>query len=135
MGHGGGVGKPDAQASPRSGVIPPPSKRWPKGVSGNPGGHPAGFLRLSQAYEIVGTMAYADVQALAEGKAPKGWKKRVTPPYVKAARMWLGIENVPSSVEIADRTEGKVKSTTDLNVSEPDLATAYLLLAKKRGLA
>lgn len=128
---------PDAQAkrAGRGGNVPPVESRFKAGVSGNPGGHPAGFLRLSQAYEIVGTMAYADVQSLAEGKAPKGWKKRVTPPYVKAARMWLGIENVPSSVEIADRTEGKVKSTTDLNVSAPDLATAYMLLAKKRGLA
>jgi hypothetical protein len=106
------------------------------GVSGNPGGVPAGFIRLSQAYAILGEYTQAEIKQIAEGEKPKRWGKRpLYMPYVKAARMWLGIENVPSSVEIADRTEGKVKSTTDLNVSAPDLVTAYLLLAKKRGLA
>jgi len=127
------VDTPDDQAgaSPRSGVVPPAEHRFKPGQSGNPGGHGKGFIPLSRAYAVIAAkFEHSEVEMIARGEKPPGWGKRpLLMPYVKAARMWLGIENVPSSVEIADRTEGKVKQTTDLNVSVHDVAGFFAQLA------
>jgi len=90
---------------------------------------PAGFIRLSQAYAILAEYTPSEVALIAAGKKPKRWGKRpLHMPYMKAARMWLGIENVPSSVEIADRTEGKVKQVTETTVRTPDAASFFAAL-------
>ena len=125
------MGKPHAQGvSSRSGVAPPKEHQFKPGQSGNPSGVPKGFIRLSQAYAIVSEFSLEDIQGIADGKAPKSWPKgrKLVMPYVAAARMWLGQANVPASSEIADRTEGKVKHTTDVNVNAPDLAAFFAQL-------
>ena len=114
---------PDDQArrerAGSGGVIPPVATRFKPGQSGNPGGHGKGFIPLSRAYAVIAAkFEHSEVEMIARGEKPPGWGKRpLLMPYVKAARMWLGIANVPSSVEIADRTEGKVPSSTALDVS------------------
>lgn len=137
--HRGDVETPQTPAirAGKGGIEPPTDTRFggPRANPGNPGGFPKGFVPLSRAYAIVGTMPIADVKKLARGVRPKTWgKRKLTVPYVTAARMWL-TGSAPTAEAIADRTEGKVKNTTDLNVSAPDLSAAYLQLAKKRGLA
>ncbi|MFA6031161.1 MAG: hypothetical protein WC969_14995 [Elusimicrobiota bacterium] len=102
---------------------------FPPGVSGNPGGFPKGFLPLSKAYAIVSKLELSEIEEVASGKKPKGWGKRpLLIAYVTAARMWLGATSVSAAAEIADRTEGKVKGTLELQVSS--LAGLVAALAK-----
>jgi len=129
--HRGNVAKPHAPGvSPRSGVAPPEETRFggPRANPGNPGGSPKGFVRLSQAYAIISEYSLEEIRSIAEGKAPKSWPKgrRLVMPYVAAARMWLGQMSVPASSEIADRTEGKVKTTTEMQIGvASDLAAFF----------
>ncbi len=129
--HRGDVEKPHAQGvSPISGVAPPEEHRFKPGQSGNPGGFPKGFIRLSQAYAIVSEYSLEEIKGMAEGKKPKSWPKdrKLVIPYVTAARMWLA-GTPPASSEIADRTEGKVKNTTEMQIGvAADLAAFFASL-------
>ena len=116
-----------APGAGNGGIVPPKDTRFggPRANPQNPGGFPKGFVPLSRAYAIVAAMELSEVKQIAAGKKPKRWGKaplRMT--FVIAAQMCLA-GTPPAAGEIADRTEGKVKNTTDLNVSAPDLAAAW----------
>jgi hypothetical protein len=126
------VEKPQKPAvSPRSGVAPPKETQFggPRANPGCPAGRPKGFVPLSQAYAILGAkFEPSEIEQIARGEKPAAWGKRpLLMPYVAAARMWL-LGTPPAASEIADRTEGKVKNTTDLNLSVQDVAGFFSML-------
>lgn len=109
------------------GTIPPVAARFQPGQSGNPGGFPKGFIPLSRALAILGTLPDEDVAQLAEGKRTKSWGKRKLPmSVVMAARLWQERDRLATVVaEIADRTEGKVKQTSEVTLRTPDLVSFF----------
>ena len=138
----GAVKTPAEQApKPRGGnggTIPPPEKRWPKGQSGNPSGHPKGYYSISAAEADILSWPLEVVQLLLEegleAKVPAFYRKRLKPAHLVAlARLRAAADSenrsgVASADHLADRTEGKVKST--LEVQSNTLAELVSALAK-----
>lgn len=133
-----GVGKPADHASPRSGVVPPVETRWRPGQSGNPSGHPKGYYSISAAEADVLSWPLDVVQKLLEkgldAKVPAFYRKRLKPAHLVALgrlRAASDSENrsgVASAEHLADRTEGKVKNTFELEGNS--LAGLVAALAK-----
>jgi len=121
-----------------SGVAPPVHTRWKPGQSGNPSGHPKGYYPISAAEADVLSWPLEVVQELLEdgleAKVPAFYRKRLKPAHLVAlARLRAASDSenrsgVASAEHLADRTEGKVKST--LEVQSNTLAELVAALAK-----
>jgi hypothetical protein len=123
------------ERSPLTGTAPPKDWRWKPGESGNPSGSPKGFLRMSQALEIVAIQPISVIRRLARGVWPDEFLKADGEPRVRcltyclAARQYLnglrpGMDSTRAAEFIADRTEGKATQTVrneNLNVTPADL--------------
>lgn len=138
--QGGRVGSPGkhAKGAGKGGNVPPVETRWPKGTSGNPSGHPKGYYPISAAEADVLSWPLEVVEKLlAEGleaDVPAFYRKRLKPAHLvalarlKAAADAENRSGVASAEHLADRTEGKVKST--LEVQSNTLAELVAALAK-----
>lgn len=111
----------------------------PKGVSGNPGGLPKGFVKPTAAYAACAGLSVEDLKLIRAGRAPKGWKwgSPVSSVYSMAAGQILaatgaeGIDGVPkanatSAMEIVDRLEGKVAQKHEFDIADVEKIAALL---------
>ena len=93
---------------------------WEKGKSPNPGGRPAGFVPLSQAYATICMLPADEIRFLAEQHTfPPDWDKSKSFSYIAAARAWLELAGKPLPgllAELADRTEGRVPQKVQAEV-------------------
>jgi hypothetical protein len=74
------------------------------------------FIPLSKAYRFAALyLTPEQIKQAAMWKKPSGWPDFVpwTAPIVKACQMWLN-PNIGAAMEIADRTEGKVKQMLEV---------------------
>ena len=136
--QGGRVKEPAKDASPVSGVAPPVHTRWKPGQSGNPSGHPKGYYPISAAEADILSWPLEVVQLLLEegldAKVPTFYRKRLKPAHLVAlARLRAAADSenrsgVASAEHLADRTEGTVKNT--LEVQSTTLAELVAALAK-----
>lgn len=132
----------DQAPGPRGGnggTIPPPEKRWKPGQSGNPAGHPKGYYSISAAEaDLLSWPLEEVVKPLLEdgldAKVPAAYRRRLKPAHLvaiarlKAASDSENRSGVASAEHLADRTEGKVKATLELQGNS--LAGLVAALAK-----
>jgi hypothetical protein len=74
------------------------------------------FIPMSKAYRFAALyLTPEQIKQAAMWKRPPGWPSFVpwSAPIVKACQMWLN-PNIGAAMEIADRTEGKVKQTLEV---------------------
>ncbi len=142
--QGGGVGPPAKHApgtpgTGSGGIAPPEETRWKPGQSGNPAGHPKGYYPISAAEADLLSWPLEEVvkPLLAEGldaKIPAAYRRRLKAAHLVAIgrlRAAADSENrsgVASAEHLADRTEGKVKATLELQGNS--LAGLVAALAK-----
>lgn len=115
------------KAKPRGKPFPKGHKlgnRFPKGVSGNPGGRPK-FKILSEAYKVVLEHDNAkpfkpqtNAEAIAEKMAAEARKGKVN-----------------AASELADRTEGKPRQAYEVKLSITDELPALIEEGRKRAAA
>lgn len=108
--------QPQEQApgvSPISGTAPPERTRFKPGVSGNPGGRPAGYVDFGKAAAIVATLEPDEVEQIARGRFPANWDKLKSFQYVHAAQS-LVQELKPKPETVLERMDGPVAKRTEL---------------------
>jgi hypothetical protein len=135
------VGSPTkhAKGAGKNGNVPPEETRWKPGQSGNPTGHPKGYYPISAAEADVLSWPLEEVvkPLLEEGlnaMIPEDYRRRLKPAHLVAlARLRAASDSenrsgVASAEHLADRTEGKVKATLELEGNS--LAGLVAALAK-----
>lgn len=97
----------DSAGSPKESVV---------SVSKKLGAAKHAFIPMSKAYRFAALyLTPEQIKQAAMWKRPPGWPSFVPwcAPIVKACQMWLN-PNIGAAMEIADRTEGKVKQTLEV---------------------
>lgn len=102
--------------------IPKGLTPWRKGQSGNPGGRPKGFVGPTRAYNEVSQLSLKEVERLAQGKFPVGWKHGNQMIYCQKARELLEAHKKATPMEINGRMEGPIVQRIDLNLDGGPLA-------------
>lgn len=102
--------------------IPKNLTPWAPGTSGNPGGRPKGYVGPTRAYQDVSQLSLKEVERLAAGKFPVGWKHGTQMIYVQKAREMLEAHKRATPVEINGRMEGPIVQRIDLNLENGPLA-------------
>ena len=116
---------------PKRGLMPP----WQPGQSGNPGGMPKGYVSFHDAYVRISTLPPGQIETIAEGGFPDGWRHARSVQYQVAARAYLKMlkESTPALLDhVADRSDGKVPQTVRATV---DVQGIIVLPAGPQGLA
>lgn len=136
----GPVGPPakHAKGAGRNGNVPPEETRWKPGQSGNPSGHPKGYYPISAAEADLLSWPLDVVKPLLDkgldAQIPEDYRRRLKTAHlvalgrIRAASDAENRSGVASAEHLADRTEGKVKNTLELEGNS--LAGLVATLAK-----
>ena len=81
-----------SDASPISGVVPPPEYRWKPGQSGNPKGRPSAGLAIVEWLNQMQELPYDEIEAVAKDKKAPAAKRA-------AAIQWIDILTGSASLE------------------------------------
>lgn len=102
--------------------IPKNLTPWAKGVSGNPGGRPKGFVGPTRAYNEVSQCTLKEIERMAKGKFPVGWKHGHQGIYCVKAREFLEMHKKATPMEANARQEGPIQQRIDLTLDGGPLA-------------
>ena len=115
-----------AGASPRSGKVPPPEKRWKPGQSGNPNGRPVS-RPLTAALKA---LAEQDISVKAGGKTLAGtrlqllaeiaWRKAMSGDFRYFKELLDRLEEIDSHQADAEEDESESPGTNEIETGNRD---------------